>query len=1635
MKKRFLSILLAALLALGIVVPAAYAAPGNNVRIIGVGGDTGIFEVYFSNTWNPLNVPYWRIQDQFALAYCLESDAGSPIDEGYRVSAAMYNTAVVNGIKAILLHGAPNDTGGLTAGQAWYATQTAVWTWMYEQAGVGKPFYEQSKVRAAVGEQATYNFYLQLLGYARNNNQTISFGISTTPSTITLTDNGSGQLVGTTTVNLQNINGGYTIDQAKIPSGIGVYGNTMQNGDVITVMAPISYAGQTVTINDVLIAHDSRVASNVFWYAPDQNNMQNMVVFNYEFQPVLTSKLTLSSAEQPKGRMVIDKTVTGGGSPAGFQFEVRNNSNTLVGTYTTDSAGRISIPELPTGWYSIKEINIPAGYIVQGDNPKSLPVWANEATGIDFINVKQMGKITVRKTNSDPNLGDYSLAGAVFEIWDASGNVLHETITTNSAGIATSGELSFGSYIVQEITAPPGFIRSTSDFPVTLSAGGAEVLVGTEVTVPNAPQTGKITIRKSNANPSMGSYSLTGAVFEIYDGNRNLVDTVTTNAAGEATSKTLKLGYYTISEKTAPTGYVRNATDYVVHLAYAGQNVQLAMSRVDIPEQPQVGVIRVNKTNAAPANGDYSLAGAVFEVRTASGTLVDTITTDAQGSANTKQLPLGEYKITEKTAPAGFRRNTATFSASLTYGNQDTAVVYEDVTVPEQPQMGKINLKKTNATPAMGEHPLNGAVFEIFDGSTLVDTLTTNAQGEAQSKALKLGSYSVKEKTAPYGFVLNTNSFTAKLEYAGQDEEFAYTTTTIAEEPQRGVIRLTKTNSNPSMGDYSLKGAVFEIRNAQDKLVDTITTDASGLANSKELPLGSYTVSEKTAPYGFVRNKNTFGAQLTYAGQTVSVTYTDVVIAERPQTGKITVIKMDAETGTIAQGDATLAGAVFEVFASDKSTLMDTIYCAADVKATTKELPLGTYYVREKTPPVGYNLNCDFHKVDIVYAGQEIEVTGSSRDLENEVIKGQIAITKHLDEPMEGYDDPQIEQPLEGAVFQIYLKAAGSYEDAKDTERDLLTTNAHGYAISKKLPYGIYTVKEIEAPSDVKLVEPFDVFISQEGKIYRFILNDIAFRALIKVVKVDAETGKTIPAAGTTFRIRDLATGEWVSQHINYPTPMDLTEFETAPDGTLVLPEPLKSGEYELVEIAAPRGYLLSQEPVKFTVHSSNGQEMVTVTMANKPAMGKTTVEKTGNILTGAKEIETIFGPQYLPLFEMGYLVGAEFDVVASEDIVTPDGTVRAKKGDVVDHIVTGEGGAATSKELYLGEYELVETHCPENYVLDPMPHPVSLVYEDQTVAVVTSQIGITNARQLIEIELLKKMEGFDAFDMFEDVIFGLYTAEDIYAENGDLLVPKDSLILTQDSLMALAALDTDGKGRFEGELPFAKYYVLELQTAEGFILNNTKYPVDASYTGENNVVTRIKVNGGEPIVNKRALGELRILKLDAHTHEPLQGAKFGLYQGDEKIGEGVTDENGYVKFTDLPCGEYQVRELEAPEGYVLVEEIWTINIREDGQKVLLEVLNQKQPGEPDEPDEPDIPEEPNEPAEPTEPDEPKEPEQPTEPDKLVPPPADYPKTGDNLKLVGWLLLIMVACGGAAALLFNRRKKEFELEKDANETK
>jgi len=1248
-------------------------------------------------------------------------------------------------------------------------------------AGVGYESMAEHNMRPTAGNQAAYSFYQGLLDYARRGVDTVNYSARFNPHPVVLRPNGSGRLVGTTTIEfLENVDS-YSIDQTMLPADTTIDGNTYRNGDTVTVTAPLEDIGKTYTTYDIFHLNSKRSPANVFWYEPDGGNLQKMVVYDMSFQPASAISLTITCEDGPQtgiiylnksnrdiskgnyslagavyrvferntGKSVADITTDANGNaqtgplplvdylvwevaaPYGFLLDdtyytayfteagaaqiyisagdtpqqgkitvKKTNANTAMGDYslqgavfeifsgsalvdtiTTDASGSAQSKALNLGNYTVKEKTAPSGYVL---NTASFPAkleYAGENVQLAAVSVTvpeqpQAGVIRVNKTNANAANGEYSLAGAVFEIRN-SGGTLVDTITTDAQGKAQTKQLPLGSYMVKEKTAPAGFQRDTNEYTANLTYGGQDTaVVYADVNVPEQPQMGRINIKKTNATPALGDYPLSGAVFEIFNGS-TLVDTVTTNAAGEAQSKALKLGSYTVKEKTAPFGYVLNTDSFTANLEYAGQDVELSVVSVTVPEQPQRGIIHINKTNADAVQGNYSLEGAVFEIRTEGGVLVDTVTTDASGKASSKELPLGAYAVAEKSAPYGFLRDKNEYDAVLTYAGQDIAVTACTVNVPEKPQTGKINIKKTNATPALGDYSLQGAVFEIFSGSTLVDTLTTNAAGEAQSKALKLGSYTVKEKTAPFGYVLNADSFTAKLEYAGQDVELAVVSVTVPEEPQRGIIRVAKANANPSMGDYSLQGAVFEIRDSQGKLVDTITTNANGQANSKELPLGSYTVSEKTAPQGFVRNRNIFGAQLSYAGQTVTVVYADVAVAEQPQVGTITVTKKDAATGSTAQGDSILAGAVFEVYKSDKSTLVDTLYCGTGNTATTKELPLGTYYVQEKTPPVGYTLDEEFHQVKLEYAGQEIEVTSTSYDLKNKVIQGQIAITKHIDAPMEGYDDPQIEQPLEGAVFQVYLAAAGSYDAAKESERDLITTNENGFAITKKLPYGLYTVAEIEAPGDFKMVDPFQVFISQEGKIYRFILNNITFRSQVKVIKVDAETGKPILLAGTTFKVKDLSTGKFIVQHVDYPTPADISEFETAPDGTLVLPEPLKSGEYELVEVLASRGYLLSDKPVKFTVHSSQAEETITVTMENKPVMGKVKVEKTGNMLVGAKEIETIFGSQYLPLFEMKFL------------LEQPDGVRAGFSGRKLDGLYLG--GMSFPKAVFAGT---VMEHC-----------------------------------------------------------------------------------------------------------------------------------------------------------------------------------------------------------------------------------------------------------------------------------------------------------------------------------------------------
>jgi uncharacterized surface anchored protein len=533
---------------------------------------------------------------------------------------------------------------------------------------------------------------------------------------------------------------------------------------------------------------------------------------------------------------------------------------------------------------------------------------------------------------------------------------------------------------------------------------------------------------------------------------------------------------------------------------------------------------------------------------------------------------------------------------------------------------------------------------------------------------LNAGTYTVREVNLTDEFVQPMpNPVTVEIR-SGQTA-----TVTFDNVKKLGVITVQKSNSNPVMGDYSLANAEFTVKDANGAVVDTIKTNASGRGESKPLPLGTYTVQESKAPWGFVIDRNVYTRTLSGSLGTAEIVYApDITVPEKPQVGQVKITKLDAETAATAQGDATLSGAVFDLLDAN-GQLVERLYCGNNNFIISKEVKLGSYVVKEVTPPRGYTLSQKAYPVQIDYAGQEVEVNLVSTEVGNTVIKGRIQIVKHSDDPDPDVspENPQVQKPLGGIVFEVFLKSAGSYENAKPTERDLLTTDENGYARTKDLPYGVYVVKETQGADtppgtgEHKICDPFDAFISENDRTYYYIVENPVYTGKVKIVKVDAETGAVIPQPNIEFRIKNVDTGEWVAQEILYPTPIIIDSYLTNADGWLVMPEPLHFGNYELHEVQAPYGYLLSETPVTFKVTSENPVEYLEVKMPNQPVKGKVTVQKTGEVLTGAIEIPTKDGSLFTPEYTVRGIAGATFDIIAAEDIITPDGTMRAAEGEV----------------------------------------------------------------------------------------------------------------------------------------------------------------------------------------------------------------------------------------------------------------------------------------------------------------------------------------------------------------------------------
>ena len=772
-------------------------------------------------------------------------------------------------------------------------------------------------------------------------------------------------------------------------------------------------------------------------------------------------------------------------------------------------------------------------------------------------------------------------------------------------------------------------------------------------------------------------------------------------------------------------------------------------------------------------------------------------------------------------------------------------------------------------------------------------------------------------------------------------------------EPQN-VQRITIVSGHTSTVTFSntlKRGSLEIIKSSEDNLVEGVkfhlygtslsglsvdeyaVTDANGVARFENVLISG------TTPYT-VEEIDTAVRYVVPASQTAPIEWEKVTSRSFTNILKkfnVTVTKSDAETGT-AQGDASLAGAVYGIYKGEE--LIDTYTTDKNGQFTTKYYVCGNdWTVREISPSEGYLLDRTIHRVGAEPELYTVEFNSTANDVTEQVIKGNIAIIKHTDN-----GETQIETPETGATFEVFRKAAGSFDAAKETERDILTCDENGFAQTKDMPYGIYTVRQTSGWEGRELMKPFDVFISKDGQTYRYLINNANFESYIKVVKKDAETGNTIPYAGAGFLIYD-PNGNLVTMTFTYPEVTTIDTFYTTADGELITPQTLEYGKgYSLVEVQAPYGYVLNSEPVYFDVMQENseidsGITVIEVVRSNMAQKGTITVSKSGEVFSSVNEADGL----YQPVYTVSGLEGAVYEITAAEDIYTLDGTLRASKGEVVDTVTTGADGTAVSKELYLGKYEVKEITAPFGMVLNEEIHAVELVYAGQNVAVTETAASFYNERQRVEIDLIKRLMTDEAYGIGKngeifDVTFGLYAEKELTAADGTV-IPADGLI-------EIISLDGNGSGKVKTDLPIGSYYVKELATNSAYILNGQKYSVAFEYAGQETATVHITANDGEAIENDIIYGSVSGKKSDEDGNA-LGGAVIGIFKtGTEKfttenaIQTTVTAADGSFSFEKVPYGTWVIREIESPTGFVLSEEEITVAIGAVDEVVEIELVN-----------------------------------------------------------------------------------------------
>ena len=1021
----------------------------------------------------------------------------------------------------------------------------------------------------------------------------------------------------------------------------------------------------------------------------------------------------------------------------------------------------------------------------------------------------------------------------------------------------------------------------------------------------NEPK-GNLTIEKSSANPSItdnnNCYSLEGAEYGLYnseaDANKdvNRVGTFTIKADGKAnTIKDLKAKTYYLKETKAGKGYALDKKVYSVSVTSGKTEVYKVK---DIPQSDPVVIMlrkRDKETGENVPQRDAKLENAEFTVKYYKGEYAEGIDPATQGATPERTWVL-------KTDEDGF---TALDKSLLVSGD------------------------------------------EFYYASNGVPTIP-------------VGTVTMQETKAPEGYLLNNEIFVVKVKPEGNDEILnTYQEPIVPEQVIKGKIRIAKKDKDTGKV-IQVAGTVFDIYFNGQK-VSSMTTDETGYATSEDLAYGEYVIKEAKAPNGYVVDVN----QEAVVDIKAEETY-DTELSDKRGKATINLVKEDKDTGDRPQGEATLEGAVYGLYAKEdildpsmdgtvihkKDSLVGKITTDKNASGTIENLYLGEYYWQEISPSEGYELDETKYPFTASYKDQNTITITVDKTVKETIRTGEFDLIKVITDGSQS----EIMVNEKGAEFVAVLKSdyeangndiqkALEYakENRSEKEYAVLTTNKNGYATSGKLAYGKYVIQQTKKGENAEETDILDgIFtfevteldgqtivkggdtsgnsleMGDDGKMH-YHINNRPSDYFLKLVKIDAESGKQITLSDATFKVKDLSTGKYVRQKV---AGVWIDEFNTDKDGYVILPLKLKSGKYQLEEIKAPYNYLLNGTSIPFEIKKSevtsedeDGDAYIVVTMEDTRVKGSISFEKRGEVLVGSHEDEN--GNIVFDYEEQG-LEGMTVTVYAKEDIIDPaDGTVIYKAGEVVTTATTDKSGKTQVDNLYLGSYIVRETQAPEGFVISDKEYEVTLSYKDDHTAIISDSVTYLNDRQKVHIDLRKVDEDNEA--NLQGAVFGLYASEDIYGVEKLSKTNSKPLIIKKGTLIETATSDENGQVVFNADLPLSKYEIRELKAPIGYASSDEVIPVDATYKGQELPTIEIVA------VFKNKITQVEFSKVDASTNEELEGATQIVYpKGNrgEVFETWVSTKEPHI-IKGLEVGQtYIWEEISAPYGFALAEKI-----------------------------------------------------------------------------------------------------------------